>query len=178
MRFLVIDKENLCINGHKNTIQLWLNHLKQNCILICFKCWTHFDLSVQDNWLDFYTLRPRQNGRHFTDNIFKCIFLIEKVWILLKISLKFVPKIQINNIPAMVQIMAWCRPGDKPLSGPMMVIYWRIYASVSLNELKNNFALVVSTGTTYVGLYSQICHMIGADLLYWSPWVHVCQCLY
>ena len=27
----------------------------------------------------------------------------------------------INNIPALVQIMAWCRPGDKPLSEPMMV---------------------------------------------------------
>ena len=38
-----------------------------------------------------------------------------------KISLKFVPKGPINNIPAFVQIMAWCRPGDKPLSEPMMV---------------------------------------------------------
>ena len=27
----------------------------------------------------------------------------------------------INNIPALVQIMAWRRPGDKPLSEPMMV---------------------------------------------------------
>ena len=32
-----------------------------------------------------------------------------------------VPKGQINNIPALVQIMAWRRPGDKPLSEPMMV---------------------------------------------------------
>ena len=32
-----------------------------------------------------------------------------------------VPKGPINNIPALVQIMAWCRPGDKPLSEPMMV---------------------------------------------------------
>ena len=39
----------------------------------------------------------------------------------LKISLKFVPKVRINNIPALVQIMAWRRPGDKPLSEPMMV---------------------------------------------------------
>ena len=36
-------------------------------------------------------------------------------------SLKFVPKGPINNIPALVQIMAWRRPGDKPLSEPMMV---------------------------------------------------------
>ena len=67
------------------------------------------------------TLRPRQNGRHFTDDIFKCIFLNENAGILLKISLKFVPKVRINNIPALVQIMAWRRPGDKPLSEPMMV---------------------------------------------------------
>ena len=39
----------------------------------------------------------------------------------IKISLKFVPKDRINNIPALVQIMAWRRPGDKPLSEPMMV---------------------------------------------------------
>ena len=67
------------------------------------------------------TLRPRQNGRYFTDDVFKWIFLNENAWISLKISLKFVPKVRINNIPAMVQIMAWRRPGDKPLSEPMMV---------------------------------------------------------
>ena len=70
---------------------------------------------------DVNTLRPRQNGRHFADAIFKCIFLNENIWILIKISLKFVPKSSINNIPALVQIMAWRRPGDKPLSEPMVV---------------------------------------------------------
>ena len=67
------------------------------------------------------TLRPRQNGRHFPDDIFKRIFLNENVWISIKISLKFVPKGPINNIPAWVQIMAWRRSGDKPSSEPMMV---------------------------------------------------------
>ena len=66
-------------------------------------------------------LRPRQNGRHFPCDIFKCIFFSENVWISLNISLRFVPNGPINNIPALVQIMAWCRPGDKPLSQPMMV---------------------------------------------------------
>ena len=69
----------------------------------------------------FNTLRPRQNGWHFPYDIFKCIFLFENVWIWIKISLKFVPKVRINNIPALVQIMTWCRIGDKPLSEPMMV---------------------------------------------------------
>ena len=67
------------------------------------------------------TLRPRQNGRHFADDTFKCIFVNGNVRILIEISLKFVPKGPINNIPALVQIMAWRRPGDKPLSEPMMV---------------------------------------------------------
>ena len=67
------------------------------------------------------TLRPRQNGRHFADDPFKCIILSETVRISINISLKFVPKGQINNIPSLVQIMAWRRPGDKPLSEPMMV---------------------------------------------------------
>ena len=70
----------------------------------------------------FNTLRQRQNGRHFTDNIFKCIFLNENVWISIGISLKFVPRSPINNILALVQIMAWRRSGDKPLSEPMMSI--------------------------------------------------------
>ena len=68
----------------------------------------------------FNSLRPKRICCHFTDDILKCIFLNEKVWISLIISLKFVPKVQINNISAMVQ-MAWCRPGDKPSSELMMV---------------------------------------------------------
>ena len=67
------------------------------------------------------TLRTRQNGRHFADDIFKCIFLNEHVWIPIKISTKVVPMGPINIIPALVQIMAWRRPGDKPLSEPMVV---------------------------------------------------------
>ena len=64
---------------------------------------------------------PRHNGRHFSDDIVKWIFLNENVWIPIKISLKFVPHDPINNMPALVQIMAWRRLGDKTLSGPMMV---------------------------------------------------------
>ena len=55
--------------------------------------------------LAFNTSRPEQNGRHFADDIFKCIFLNENVWIPIKISLKFVPKGPINNIPALVPVM-------------------------------------------------------------------------
>ena len=68
----------------------------------------------------FNTLRPRQNGRHFPDDIFKWIFLNENVWISIKISLKFVLKGPVNNIPALVRIMVWRRSGDNPSSEPMM----------------------------------------------------------
>ena len=67
------------------------------------------------------TLRPRQNGCHFADHIFKCIFLNENIWISLTISLKFVPEVPVNNIPSLFQIMACCRTGNKPLSEPMVV---------------------------------------------------------
>ena len=67
------------------------------------------------------TLRPRQNGRHFPDDIFKCIVLNENVWISIKISLKFVPEGHIENIPSLIQIMAWRRQGDKSWSEPIMV---------------------------------------------------------
>ena len=70
----------------------------------------------------FNTLRLRQHGRHFPDDIFKCIFLNENVWTSIQISLKFVPKGPIDNIPALVQIMAWRPPGGKPLSEPMLII--------------------------------------------------------
>ena len=67
------------------------------------------------------TLRPRQNGCHFPDDIFKWIFVNEIIWISIKISLKFVTGGRIDNIPALVKIMAWRRPGEKLLSEPMMV---------------------------------------------------------
>ena len=61
-------------------------------------------------------MRQRQNGRHFPDDIFKCIFLSENILILIKISQKFVPRGLININPVLVQIMAWRWPGGEPLS--------------------------------------------------------------
>ena len=73
------------------------------------------------------TLRPRQDGRHFPDNIFKYFRLNENARILIIMtSLKFVPTVTIINIPSSVQRMAWCRSVDKPLSGPMMALFTEI----------------------------------------------------
>ena len=76
-------------------------------------CLMHYRMPFNILWL-------RQNGRHFAD-IFKCIFRNENVWIPIKMSLKFVPKGPDNDIPVLVQIMVWRRPGEKPLSEMMMV---------------------------------------------------------
>ena len=101
------------------------HYLNQCCLLIISNVLWHLpqnSLTVGGQATNlFNSLRPRPNRRHVADDIFKCIFLNENVWIPIKISLKFVSKGPINNIPALVQIMAWRRSGDKPLSEPMMV---------------------------------------------------------
>ena len=51
---------------------------------------------------------------------FEMHFPESKIWILIKISLRVVPRGPINNIPSLVQIKAWWWSGDKPLSEPMM----------------------------------------------------------
>ena len=51
---------------------------------------------------EIHILRPLQNGRHFANYIFECIFLNENVWISINVSLKLVPKGLINNISALV----------------------------------------------------------------------------
>ena len=82
---------------------------------------THLFSDKMDDTLRFLnTLRPRQNWRHFPEDILKSFSLYENAWISIKISLKFVPKGPINNNPALVQIMGWRRPGDKPLSETML----------------------------------------------------------
>ena len=66
-------------------------------------------------------------------------------WISINISLKFVPRGPINNIPTLLQVMAWRRPSNKPLSEPMMVrLTTHIYASLGLNELSSGFAIVAT----------------------------------
>ena len=103
------------------------------------------------------TLRPRQNGRHFPDNIFKCIFLNDNVCILIKISLNFVPKGPINNISALVQIIALRWPGDKPWSEPIMVsLLTHIY--ITRPRWVNN-----SKMTTYHQNSIHICPVIHAQ---------------
>ena len=70
---------------------------------------------------------PVQNGGFLADDNFKCIFLNGNHEIPIRISLKFVPRSAINNKPAMVQVMAWRRTGEKPLPGPMLTQFADAY---------------------------------------------------
>ena len=69
----------------------------------------------------FSTLRPRGNGCHFPNEILKCILLNANIWIAIEISLNYFTKVPITNMQALFRIMVWRRPGDKPLSEPMIV---------------------------------------------------------
>ena len=61
------------------------------------------------------------------DENLKCIFLNENDRILIQISLKFVPRGPIDNNPALVQVMAWRRTGDKPLPELMLTQFTDAY---------------------------------------------------
>ena len=76
----------------------------------------------QDNTgfcLGKYVLNSSPHGENdcdFADDIFICIFVNEKLSIFIKISLRFVHRGHIDDIPALVLIMAWRRLGDRPFS--------------------------------------------------------------
>ena len=76
---------------------------------------------IENVWISINTLRPIQSGRRFADDVFKCIFLMEMYEFCLKFHWSLFLRLPINNIPALVQIMAWRRSGDKPLSEPIML---------------------------------------------------------
>ena len=95
-----------------------------------------------------YTLRPMLNDRYFPE-IFKRIFLNENVLISIDISLKFVPMGPINNILAMVPIMAWRQPGEKPLYEPIMIILLTHICVTRPQWVKRSLATTVAVGVDW-----------------------------
>ena len=75
-------------------------------------------------------------GRDKMATIFQTIFLNKNVWILIRISLKFVLQFPLNNKPAFVQIKAWHRNRWQAIIWTNDgLFHWRIFASLSHNEL-------------------------------------------
>ena len=118
---------------------LWSIHNEKECFVlfihrICAAArpdsiWICPNRPEPDNSLDqtyvtcmhINTLRPRQMdaiSQTTFSNAFSWMKMFE-FW--LKFPWSLFPRVPINNIPALVQMMAWRRPGDKPLSELMMV---------------------------------------------------------
>ena len=129
--------------SNAENVSIWLRHHGHGYLVYATGDFTfptgHYTIGL------FNTFWPKQNGRYFPDTIFKYIFLAENVYILLMISLKFVPKVPINNIPPLVQIMAWRRPGDNHYLNQWRLVGWSIYASLGLNELTDWIFVIIAS---------------------------------
>ena len=104
------------------------------------------DYSLKSN-----TLSSRQKSRHFVDDIFKCISWRKCINFESNLT-EYFPKGIFDNIPELMQKMAWRLPGDRPLTEPMTVILlmhvcvtWPQWVNDSMgNHLKynkNSFAI-------------------------------------
>ena len=122
----------------------------------------------------FNSLRPRPNGRHFADDIFKCIFLNEDVSIFIKISLKFIRKGPINTIPAFVKLMAWHWTDDKPLSEPIIV---RLPMHICSTWSQRVNKCLVPKSTWYISYDFKQALCIFHDLLLQRPETEIFSCL-
>ena len=99
----------------------------------------------QESTFLFSTLRLRQSGHHLPDDIFKCIFLNENVWISIKILLNFVPNGPVNNNPALLSsVRSHLREISKeipqwPVTKTILkTIYLRFHSNLSqANEWKH-----------------------------------------
>ena len=127
-------------------------------------------------WRVKSTLRLRQNGHHFTDAIFKCIFLNENVWILIKFywslfvgsNWQFSSIVSDNGLaPFRQQAIIWTNEGSND----------GIYASLCLNELnaRQQYLQCIGSGDTSRAI-SHIYIYISITLLFF--WVgqksHLC----
>ena len=84
------------------------------------------------------TSLPGQNGRHFADDSFKGIFINEKCFISIQISLKFVPEGLIDNKAALVQVIAWPQDRHQAITWTIAdPVYRRIHAALGGDELKH-----------------------------------------
>ena len=121
------------------TFLFFFSKFKYDCleellsICLCSESQSHEDR--------LHTLRSRQNGHQFPNDNFKCIFLNENIQIAFKISLKFVPRVQLTIFQHWFRL--WLRAGQATGHdlNQWWLIYRRIYMSLSLNELTSKKAL-------------------------------------
>ena len=90
--------------------------------------WCHMDIN---------TLRFKQNGRHFADDVFNSIFLNENFRISNNISLKYFPKRLIDNISPLVHYGLAPNRRQAIIGTNDSLVNWHIYESLGLNELRH-----------------------------------------
>ena len=94
-----------CVTPHwpKRDKLQWNCNWSKNIFIQQYSCeytFCHWWLCLfKFHWVS--TLNP---DHHLADDIFKCIFLNENIWILIWISVKFVPMDSIDNKSALVQM--------------------------------------------------------------------------
>ena len=127
------------------TEMLWFHHSLQRCFttsvvmnIIKIMCFSVFQCN---------TLGPKEYDRRFANDLFKLIFVNENCCNFIHISLKFVHNGRIDNMSALILIMAWRRRGDKPSSEPMMesLTYAYMRHSASLNYSNSKICLDTSS---------------------------------
>ena len=112
----------VCTHGIRHVGNLHLVSSHPQCSVLLFKIAAIWYSSLR-YLLCLWHSEAATKWPPFLDDIFKHIFLNGNVYISIKILLRFVPKGPINNIIALVRITAWRRPGDKPLSDPILVCF-------------------------------------------------------
>ena len=113
-----------------------------------------------------------KNDCHFTDNIFKCIFMNEKFCILLKISLKFVPKGPVDSTPVLVQEMARRPTGKKPYNVDNNGIRYSVWVAGQLTHLPMQKMIAISQ-TTFSNAFSWMKSFVFCLKFHWSLYLRV-----
>ena len=127
--------------SNAENVSIWWRHHARGRDVVCFCEFISnpFPCRWGMSEIRFYLTRPRQNGSHFSDEIFIFIFVNRNSCILIQMLLKIGPNWshwQKQNHHWFI-IMAWYHTG-KPSSQPMMTC---IYLSLSLHEIMGTYTL-------------------------------------
>ena len=164
----------LCLNKWVNVPSFYRNHIKysfpiwcrgEHCFLrVQFICISTCQIQSLSSHItlkrSILTHLPLDKmAAKFADDIFKYIFMHEKLFFSIRISLKFVPSGSIDNEPALVQVMAWRRTSDKPLSEPTLTQFTDAYMrhwGVGVGGWGVNHCIVAFISNTVVQLISHL----------------------
>ena len=125
--------------------------------------------SIQDKWLHviiyFNSSPPGQNGHHFANNIFWCIYMNEKFCVLTKISLKFVPEGPIDNKPSIGLDNGLATNRWQAIIYPNVdPVHWCIYAAPGGDEL-----IIMGSDNGFSPVQRQAISWTNDDLLSIGP---------